>query len=55
MNDNNKTLSKCIWMLEFEKNIIKLEIGNQKEAEIYKDFDSASLWLSIDALSSRLK
>jgi len=54
VNKNNTDLSKSISMLEFERDNIKLEIGNRDSVNIHSDFESLSIWSTIGELSDSL-
>ena len=54
VNENNEQVTKSVRMLEFERDNLKLEVGNRIEANVHSEFDSVSLWSIIGEFSDTL-
>ena len=54
MNDSSAEIFTTLRMLEFEKNKIKAELGNQNDVTINGDFDADSLWEVVESFSDFL-
>ena len=54
-NVNNDEIFTTMKMLEFEKNRIKLEVGNRKDVSLEDSFDASSVWESVSLMAQFLK